>query len=300
MFTRYIVFFVWLIGSVVVSFLIGTPEVFSFNRFKVWTVQQNLKIGHGEYLEGTLTDDTSVALALANIRVANGVYHTDPSIARVFSLVKEAVALSSIDVMSLLSDDEENKRNNLETHIRHLVLNVEESRTIADILFSQAESLMTEAESCLTNKRAGDKQFFDGLVAKQDAEVQQGLSQSLEHAPCYITKRIEANAYAYLSSYLSAIVPFLTQRATVLSVSKEQLLTYHGLLEGDTLNQLQVLKQQLFQINTPIALNDAESVFSLWMITDKTVFPTYNGVFFAPWGTPSYQDPIIGLRNQSN
>jgi hypothetical protein len=123
------------------------------------------------------------------------------------------------------------------------------------------------------------------------------LNQSLEYAPCYITKRIEANALHYLASYLWTLHPLLLQRQQILSTNQEKLLAYNGLFEWTILDDLQWIRQQVVSINLPPS-TDVDQVFSFWKFDENTVLPTYNPntVLFPNGKIPTFSNPGIKIN----
>jgi hypothetical protein len=278
---------------------VWSSDVFSFDRFKIWTAQQNLKVGHGEYIQATRVDDTVIAVALANMHVGNGDYHVTPQVDNVFWLMNEQRALLSVDVLSMLKQDLKSNTQTLDAHIRHLQLVTQKTETHVGVLQERAQNLFNESNACLVTKREGDQQFFAWVDAWNDNETQAWLARSLEYAPCYITKRIEANAASYLASYLIALQPLLVHRHNILSVNRDKLLTYNGLFEGTILDELQTIKQQVTIINSaPVAPADVDSVFSFWKFDQNTKLPTYNmqNFWFPDGKIPTYENPGINLR----
>ena len=292
---KYISFRVGTLLLLLWSFRWGAPEVFSFDRFKVWTTQENLKLWHSEFLKSTLVDDAVVALALANMRVANDQYHTTPEIGSVFQSMKVARTLVSVNIMDLLKSDRTTNEQNLDAHIRHLALTLDKSTNSVASLQEKSTALIQEAQSCLDAKRAGDQQFFKGVQEWQDADTQQWLATSLEYAPCYITKRIESNAYAYMANMLSASLSLLSQRYQLLTSQRDMILQYNGLFEWSLLEELQLLKAKITAITIPDEAQ-VEQVFSFRNIVDTNNIPTYNNAIFFPGGKiPTFQNPGVQL-----
>lgn len=294
---KYVLFLCGLVVSLAALLFMWSSNVFSFDWFKIRTAQQNLKLGHGEYVQASRVDDTVIALALANMRIGNGEFHTTPEVDNVFSLMNEQRALVSIDIMTLLKQDGTSNQKTLNAHIRHLqVVNDKTSKNVA-LLQERAQNLFDESNACLVIKREGDQQFFAGVQWWNDNDTQQWLNQSLEYAPCYITKRIEANAASYLASYLQALQPLLLQRQNILLANQEKLLAYNGLFEGTILDELQSVKRQVSLVSQP-TYTDVEQVYSFWKFEDNTKLPTFNpNTVLFPWGKiPTYQDPWIRIN----
>lgn len=293
MLVRYFLFLCGMLLCLSTALWFWTPDVFGFNRFKVRTTQENLKLGHAEFVKGTTTDDSVIAVSLANIRVGNGHYHTTPEIGQIFSLMQASRALISTNIMDLLKHDVAINTKNLDAHLRHLSLTVEKVEKATQNLQDRSIQLMIEAEACLVQKREWDSLFFQWIQTQKDADTQQWLAQSLQYAPCYITKRIESNAYSYMASYAWAGLPLLQKRKTLLLANRDMLLQYNGLFEWTLLDELQVLKSQVASINAPSSA-DMNTVFNLFAFTDTTTIPTYNRPRFDK--IPTFQDPWISVK----
>lgn len=297
---RYSFFVAGFLGTILIIILAGRSHVFGFDRFKIWTAQQNIQLGQGQYVPATRSDETPVAAALANMQIGNGEYYTTPEIDTVFRLLKEQRALLSVDIMSLLKQDTASNAKTLQAHIRHLELVTQKTKQHSDQLLERAQRLLEESTTCLSAKRVGDQQFFAGVQSRNDGDTQQWLMQSLEYAPCYIAKRIEANASSYLASYVAVAQPYLQQRYTILSTNVEKILAYNGLFEGNILDELQTIKQQVLLINRASNLSpeQLDSVFNFWKFDENTKLPTYNAntIFFPDGKIPTYANPGIELR----
>ena len=273
-------------------------SVSSFDRFNIRTSQQNIKVGQSVYVPSSQIDTPVIALALANMRMGNKEYHGNTEISWIFTLMKQQRALLTIDIIELLKQDPESNREVLNAHLRHLVLVHEQTVAMGDILQDRARILAVESDACLERKRSWDQQFFLGLQQWDNATTQEWLFQSLEYAPCYITKRIEANATNYLASYLWVMIPFLRHREQLLTHNQELLLQYHGLFEWTLLDELYLLRQQVLAVQYP-STTDVEKVFSFWKLDADTPLPTYNTntIFFPNGKIPTFDNPWIGLRS---
>ncbi len=229
--------------------------------------------------------------------MGNGEYYTSPEIESVFDVMSQQRALLSVDIMSLLKQDPKSNKETLSAHIRHLQVVTDQWEKSIAALQERAQNLLAESNECLVTKRAGDQQFFAGVQSRHDGDTQQWLNQSLEYAPCYITKRIEANASSYLASYLSVLHPLLKQRQNILLVNQGKLLEYNGLFEGTILDELQMIKRQVVSVNVPSA-TDMDQVFSFWKFDENTKLPTYNlnTIWFPGGKIPTYNDPGVRIN----
>ncbi len=300
---KIISYILFLFGVVITSsalYVLVFWDVFSFDRFKIRTAQQNLKIGHGEYVKASSVDDTVIAVALANMRLWNSTYQVATKSDDVFWLMNQQRALLSVDILSMLKQDDQTNKQTLETHIRHMQFVIEKTEQQVVILQERAQTLLNESNACLTTKRAWDQDFFVGLQGRDGWKMNQWLTQSLSYAPCYITKRIEANASHYLASYLSSLHPLLVQRKNILSANAEKLLTYNGLFEGTVLDELQAIKKQVVAINMPTS-TDMDQVFSFWKFDQNTTLPSYNlnTLWFPGWKNPTFQEPWIDIKTSA-
>gem|GEM_PF-5920806 len=105
--------------------------------------------------------------------IGNGEYHTSPELESVFSLMNEQRALLSVDIMSLLKQDENANKESLTAHIRHIQVVTNQTEKNVTVLQERAQNFLNESNACLTTKREGDQQFFAGVQSWNDGDTQQ-------------------------------------------------------------------------------------------------------------------------------
>jgi len=120
-----------------------------------------------------LVDDTVVGLVLANVRLANGHYQIEPTVAKVFDLLQETRALISVPITAVRNgEDAQSRTTNYDAHLRHTILTAQDDLAVIDTLQSRAEDFLASSDACLASKRAGDQQFYEG-VQQLNADLSQ-------------------------------------------------------------------------------------------------------------------------------
>jgi len=121
-----------------------------------------------------------------------------------------------------------------------------------------------------------------------------GMKQAVDAAPCYITNRIKANAYAYLADKVATHQVLLRKRREILVNNKDLLLTHTAYLNDDILAQLVNLKTKLRQVNQ-VSYNDSNvgTIFSLNFLNPNSQFPTFKKIWWDPGEEPTFSDPGI-------
>ncbi len=286
-----------LIASIICCFLVWSIAYW-FDWFKIRTAHENIKLWNNKFAPSELIQTPIVWLALAHLSLGKWqlVVSQYTKWGSVFGLLHQQRALLSIPLNELLNKPtQEERKRALDAHMRHLEIVYKQSVDMKDELLTRAKKLQEESSQCLEKKRAWDTQFFQGVQWWQDPQVKQWLAQSLEFAPCYITKRIESNAAAYLWSYLVQTLPLLQQRNQLLKTHYNTLIQHYELLSSPLLDELRMVKQQMnwFQVPTE---EDMGQIFNMWSFTESSVLPTFSHFVVFPKGQiPNFQNPWIWL-----
>lgn len=289
-----------MIASILCCFLIWS-RAFWFDWFKIRTAHENIKLGNNKFAPSELIQTPIVWLALAHLSLWKWqlVASQYTKWWSVFGLLHQQRALLSISLEDLLNKPtREERKRALDAHMRHVAIVYNQSVVLKDDLLSRAKLLQEESSACLEKKRAWDKQFFQGVQGWQDPDVKQGLAQSLQFAPCYITKRIESNAASYLWSYLVQTVPLLQQRNQLLKTHYETLLTHYELISWPLLDELRLVRQQMNWFSVPTE-EEVWQIYNMRQFTENAVLPTYTNTVLYPTGKiPTYKNPWITLSPQ--
>jgi hypothetical protein len=142
-------------------YVLSAQEVVSFSFFKVWTLQQNIKLGQQYVREGHI-DNTVVGTVIANVSFGQGAYYANPTIADAIRLFDSSRALVSTDVLELLRTSQYPEQT-LTTHIKHVDRTVNQIDALATSLSQLADNHLQESQRCLSLKREGDTFFFEGI-----------------------------------------------------------------------------------------------------------------------------------------
>ncbi len=280
-------FLIWLLFRYVLS----AQQAVSFSFFKVWTVDQNIKIWE-TYVKHTTVDDVAVGSIIANISLGEGSFGNDPSIKSALHLYSVGSSLIQVDVLDLIQESSDPKLA-LTTHLKHVSKTLEQIENTTQALRERALDHQQIAQECLTEKNGGDQLFFAGAQNNLPGDTQAGLEQSIKAAPCYITNRIYANAYSYLADKVSTHASILRKRQYILEQNFDALLTHKAYLETDMLNQLNQLKKDLNSLNQ-VNYQEFSWIFNFALPYDITDLPRFQKIFFDPGEIPNYVDPQIG------
>ncbi len=273
----------------------------SFNFFKVWTAHQNLKIW-SDYVRLSQIETPVVGGVLAQLKVWNGIMYSKRATGSSFDANLTAESLVNTDILTLM-DTSSDPNAVMNLHIAQSKQSLLDMQWNYDQLIELSQQKQEESNDCLTDKRAGDQEFFAWVQEENESKWKQGLDASLEYAPCYITNRIEANAYAYLAQQVTAYYAVLDQRTNTLENNREQLVSSYPLLQWSVAEDLVWLKRTLNTVNTPSFAN-LEKVFSFgipWASWWGWVeYPSLNNVWFSDNNLkiPTFIDPIQGLKAQ--
>jgi len=281
--------FVFLLMSLGIIF--GFQEVWAFNLFSARTKDVNIKLWN-EYVKESSVDDTIIGTTLANVTLGAGKYHGNKSVKSVLNLSKTAETLVNVDILELLkwSQDPE---STLKMHLKHIEKTTEEIHDTVETLQEESQKYMQDSQVCLQEKKAGDRLFFQWLQRNDEIMMQEWLDQSLEAWPCYITNRIKANASWYMAYKAGAQRALLSKRQKLLSTKWDLLIKHKEYLEGNILEELLQLKQQLRSLNT-VSVKNVQAWWAFNNIFDPSwkisELPNFSSIIPLD-GYPTYQDP---------
>jgi len=266
-----------------------------FNLFGQRTTAQHTKLGQ-TYVKQSDVDNSAVWTVLAQISMGNGSFKVPATTSNVYGLFSASQLLVNTDILSLVKNAE-NPDAAVDTHIAHTQATIDQITQTAAWLNERAQTHIGLATECLAKKRAGDAVFFNGVNELNEPRSNLGLEQSLEHAPCYITNRIKANAYAYLAQKVQTNKNLLTQRASLLRTNKTLLVNNSAYLEGDILERLLQLKRNLLAVNTSTSAPWFQRMFDFTNLDPNQPLPAYFKVLFVDheMKIPTYQKPGIDL-----
>jgi len=264
-----------------------------FNFFKVRTVNQNLKVWNN-FVKIADVDTPVVWSVLAQLRVWNGSLYGRRASTDTLALGEKAEYLVSTDILELLRESRD-PASVFDLHLAQSEQLLSDMETSYDSLMDIAQSKQEASQKCLISKQEGDQDFFVWVQDEDEQLYKAGLEKSLEHAPCYITNRIEANAYSYLAQQSIAYQSILNQRKNTLEANRDLLLESYPLLHGDIAQQLVSLKNTLNQVNTT-TYTDFSDFFSFGLPQNGGL-PSMQNVWFRDNAlqVPNYIDPVKGF-----
>jgi hypothetical protein len=117
------------------------------------------------------------------------------------------------------------------------------------------------------------------------------LDLSTADAPCYITNRIQSNAYRYLAERIQGYKAALTTRRSLLETNKDAIIAYGDKLDSRIDTELATLKAKFAQLRnyeamiakqvgsstaTAGSLEDLSSFFNYGFPTDTKNVPRFN------------------------
>ncbi len=276
--------------------MLSSQSVISFDFFNIWTVKQNLKLGE-LYVKDSLVDNTIIGTTLANIAVGNGqVFSRDDVVRDALRLFSTSSALVSIDILELVTNSK-NPKDALQSHIDLTNKTLEQIDVTGKGLYQLAQEYWATSQGCYADKIAGDQLFYQAAGAGDVALTQAWLDQAVDAAPCYITNRIKANAYAFLADKVVTHQALLQQRRDILVNNTDLLLNNTAYLNDDTLAQLVNLKTKLHQVNST-TYEQVNSAFSFNFLNPNAPFPSFKKIRRDPGEEPTFADPWLD-RNQN-
>ena len=277
-------------------------EIVAFSLLGAWTKNVNVRAWKGAlgawYVRESMVDDAVIGTALANISLGAGAYKSDGSMKKVLQLADTAGALIQVDILELVKNAK-NPKDALAMHLKHSEKTLEEIDDTVEKLHADAAEYMAISQECLWEKNEGDRMFFDGLQANDEASLQEWLAQSLDASPCYITNRVKANASVHMATKIGMYRALLAKRKQFLEQKWDMIVEYKDLFEGNLLEQLLMIKQQLKQLNTIDATTLSTSLWwpSWWVFVNifdpsRKISDLPNFSKLVPLdGFPTYKDP---------
>lgn len=281
---------------IAIFFVLSASTSESFNFFKVWTVNQNLKI----WADFVKTSDVPTAIVwsvLAQLKIGNGTLYGRRTTSDTLGLEAHAQALVNTDILQLLREARD-PSSVFDLHLAQTENLLQDMDATYASLMQTSQQKSEASQACLQEKQAGDQAFFVWVNDANEMAYQAWLDQSMEYAPCYITNRIEANAYAYLAQKSIAYQTILHQRNQTLQSNRELLLQSYPLLHGDVAQQLVSLKNTLNQVNKT-TYTDFSEFFSFGFPQDGNL-PSLQNVRFKDnsLAVPNYVDPLKGFGSE--
>ncbi len=289
-------FFISFILFVALFFVLSASSWESFNFFKVWTAQQNLKIGWS-YVTPNSIDSPVIGTVLAQIKVWNWQMYWARTRWDTFWLQDKATHLIQTDILEVMRNAQDPSAV-FDLHTGQAELLIQDMETTYESLTELANEKQSESNDCLQLKREGDQEFFDWVAQKSEIEYMAWLEKSKEYGPCYITNRIESNAYRYLAEQSIAYRNILVQRNNTLITNREELITSYPLLFGDVAEKMVTLKRTLNQVNTT-SYSNFEDFFTFWLPQNQDL-PSLQNIWFRDnmLEVPNYIDPLKGIGSQ--
>lgn len=269
----------------IVFFIIG-GSANSFTYFKIWTLKQNLKLGT-EYTQENLVDDAAMGTVIAQLYQSSTFYSNDSLISRWLKLFHDTQALVSVNIADLIKDSKDPGRT-IDLHNAHISKKLDELEIIVGQLREMATKKQEASNICLNRKKIGDQTFLQGVSENNPKLVQEGMDGSTADAPCYITNRIQANAYIYLAERIQGYKVALTTRKSLLETNRQAIIKYGNQLDSTMDKELSTLKVKMAQLRsyemniyqqvwsstaTAGSLEDLQSFFNYGFPTDTNTIP---------------------------
>lgn len=272
-----------------------------FQYFTIWTKNQNIKVSEN-YLPEWLVDDAALGTVIAQLYQSPTMITSDGLFNKAIKLFRDSKQLMEIDIVSMLKKAS-NPRKTLDIHLAHITKKLDEIEQLADLLQTMSDKSLQESTTCLDRKKDGDRLFLEWLVWDNPRLLQQWLENSVWDAPCYITNRIYANAYAYMRERILTYKSALLQRSRILEQNKESLVRYADRLDepiDQELRRLQVTLSQLnafeLQVSQQIGTATTQSAGTVnpWTVEDFASFFMYG----FPWSKAPL--PRLNIRFNDN
>ncbi len=212
------------------------------NTFKVSNVKTQ-QLSEIKPLEG-VDKDIALGVIFVNMDILDGRFEWDVVLKKALSLLVQNKAYVYTNILTLLksADDPKVVLNHYISRLRKLLSETDAMLVMLSSYYTQYQS---KAQNCRMAKLQWDKEFFDGVSLPNEGIALMGLSKSLDNADCYIKNRIKANAYKYINYKLSNYRNFLSQKLRFLETNTDLLASNFSLFEGQYLEQLLQIKQQL-------------------------------------------------------
>lgn len=283
------VFVISLLLFLGVFFLISANTTQWFNVFSLRSVQQNIKLW-SSFAKDTAVQSPALGLALAQSKLWS--WYTsgaDGSVGGGLWLYDQTAALVEVDIVKLMAESSDPWKI-LDTHLAQIDRALEQIGAQYELFKAQSDENNELSKACYARKRLGDREFFDGVNTSDSIKANSGLDTSLAEAPCYITNRIYANAYAYMAQRVLAYQRVLVSRLGLLSNNRTTLLQTYPLLYGNVAEDLVTLKNNLYSINA-MSYSDFDEYFRFTVPSIDETIPKLEKVIFYPDDVPNFKEP---------
>jgi hypothetical protein len=230
------------------GFLLISGKVSGFNYFKVWTLRDTLKIGNN-YVQEEMVDDAAMGTVIAQIYSNSATSYTSNGglISRGLKLFNDTQALVSVNITDLVKNSKDPART-IDLHNAHISKKIEELDIVVGQLKDMAAKKSQLSTECLARKKLWDQTFLQWVSANDPRQVQEWITLSTTDAPCYMTNRIEANAYIYLAERIQGYKSALTTRKSLLEKNKDAIITYGDKLDSTIDKELSTLKMKFAEL----------------------------------------------------
>lgn len=284
-------FFVVLI--VLFTLFFGSWE--SFILFTSWTARQNLKLW-SNFVRTDSVDTPIVGTVLAQVKVWQGSFYGDTSWSSAMRIRDRTQSLIETDILQLLSEAQDPEQV-LQMHLGQMKQTLQDIQANVTALNDLSTQKREASQECYVSKREGDRIFFEWATSHDPQQTQAWLDQSLEFAPCYITNRIESNAYAFMAQRVLAYQTLLIRRSNTLTTYADILVSAYPLLYGDVAEQLVQVKRQLETVNTTDFSLFSE--YFMYWVPPPDALPSLQNVLFREndLEVPTYIDPFDKLND---
>lgn len=289
------IFLVSFIIFVILFFVLSAGVGEWFNVFKVWTVNQNLKLG-SSFVKSSQVYSPVIGQTLAQLKVGNDQQFGASAVGNASTLSSRAQTLAETDILRLVSESND-PDSVFDLHQAQMEQLLDEMWSSYDELSKLSEERKIAADECLIKKKEWDQQFFVWVQEEDENKYLEWLEQSKEFAPCYITNRIEANAYAYLAQRAVAGQQILQTRFDTLWANRDTLLSSYPLLQGNLAEQLVNFKQTLNTVNNT-DFSQITDLLDFGMPDANTPLPSLHKVWFNDnnYQVPTYLEPAKVLK----
>lgn len=256
-------------------------------------MKQNIKLWES-YVRNSDVDNTVVWTVLAQISAGNWSYKVPATTNNVYELFAKSQILVNTDILDIIKTSDRPYKA-LAAHVKHTESVINQIGTSTEGLTILARNHLIQSKDCLAEKKLGDRKFFEGANNSNSVLSEQWLAQSLEKAPCYITNRIQANAYAYLAEKVKTHAWLLAARRKLINDNQEILVQNTSYLEWDFLEKLLSLKRQLAVVNS-VPYSTFDSVFRFDYLSDDYDLPRFWWVLYEKGKNPTFQNPKYKLE----
>lgn len=209
-------------------------------------MKQNLKIW-SSYVQEQDVDDVAMGTVISQLYNSPGYYSHDSLIKRWLKIFHDTQMLVSVNIAALLQTSKDRTRT-IDLHIAHISKKLDEMNIIVDQLKDMIQKKQEISTSCLDRKKQWDRTFLQGITENNPKLVEEWLKISTNDAPCYITNRIQANAYTYLIERIQWYKTALLKRKSLLENNKATLVTYGDQLDSSMDIELSNIKNKVKEL----------------------------------------------------